>query len=84
MGLTRAGPLTSSWSPLKHMMAKDVHTISAEALKNICFSFIDWQGAGTDEHSLIEILATRSNEEILAMNAAYQDGEFKVRKMVQR
>uniref|UniRef100_A0A8D3DAC4 Annexin n=1 Tax=Scophthalmus maximus TaxID=52904 RepID=A0A8D3DAC4_SCOMX len=31
------------------------------------------EGAGTDEHALIEILVTRSNEEILAMNAAYQD-----------
>uniref|UniRef100_A0A8C2ZKH9 Annexin n=1 Tax=Cyclopterus lumpus TaxID=8103 RepID=A0A8C2ZKH9_CYCLU len=34
------------------------------------------EGAGTDEHALIEILVTRSNEEILAMNAAYKDGEF--------
>lgn len=33
------------------------------------------QGAGTDEHALIEILVTRSNAEIQAMNAAYQDGE---------
>uniref|UniRef100_A0A674C948 Annexin n=1 Tax=Salmo trutta TaxID=8032 RepID=A0A674C948_SALTR len=33
------------------------------------------EGAGTDEHALIEILVTRSNEEIHAMNAAYQDGE---------
>lgn len=33
------------------------------------------QGAGTDEHALIEILVTRSNEEIHAMNAAYQNGE---------
>uniref|UniRef100_A0A8C2ZLW0 Annexin n=1 Tax=Cyclopterus lumpus TaxID=8103 RepID=A0A8C2ZLW0_CYCLU len=31
------------------------------------------EGAGTDEHALIEILVTRSNEEILAMNAAYKD-----------
>ncbi|XP_058505720.1 annexin A6 isoform X1 [Solea solea] len=31
------------------------------------------EGAGTDEHSLIEILVTRNNEQILAMNAAYQD-----------
>lgn len=34
------------------------------------------QGAGTDEHALIEILVTRSNAEIQAMNAAYQAGEF--------
>uniref|UniRef100_A0A8K9UI31 Annexin n=1 Tax=Oncorhynchus mykiss TaxID=8022 RepID=A0A8K9UI31_ONCMY len=33
------------------------------------------EGAGTDEHALIEILVTRSNEEIHAMNAAYEDGE---------
>ncbi|TMS17641.1 Annexin A6 [Larimichthys crocea] len=32
------------------------------------------EGAGTDEHSLIEILVTRSNEEIQAMNEAYQNG----------
>uniref|UniRef100_A0A8C7JY51 Annexin n=1 Tax=Oncorhynchus kisutch TaxID=8019 RepID=A0A8C7JY51_ONCKI len=32
------------------------------------------EGAGTDEHALIEILVTRSNEEIHAMNAAYEDG----------
>ncbi|XP_060935238.1 annexin A6 isoform X1 [Limanda limanda] len=31
------------------------------------------EGAGTDEHALIEILVTRSNDEIHAMNAAYQD-----------
>ncbi|XP_059202105.1 annexin A6 isoform X1 [Centropristis striata] len=31
------------------------------------------EGAGTDEHALIEILVSRSNEEIHAMNAAYQD-----------
>ncbi|KAG7252662.1 hypothetical protein CRUP_015898, partial [Coryphaenoides rupestris] len=30
------------------------------------------EGAGTDEHALIEILVTRSNEQIHAMNAAYQ------------
>uniref|UniRef100_A0A8C7ZMB1 Annexin n=1 Tax=Oryzias sinensis TaxID=183150 RepID=A0A8C7ZMB1_9TELE len=30
------------------------------------------EGAGTDEHALIEILVTRSNEEIQAMNSAYQ------------
>ncbi|KAK2903961.1 annexin A6 isoform X2 [Channa argus] len=30
------------------------------------------EGAGTDEHALIEILVTRSNEEICAMNIAYQ------------
>ncbi|XP_058264339.1 annexin A6 isoform X1 [Hemibagrus wyckioides] len=30
------------------------------------------EGAGTDEHALIEILVTRSNEEIQAMCAAYQ------------
>ncbi|KAI9539175.1 Annexin A6 [Dissostichus eleginoides] len=32
------------------------------------------EGAGTDEHALIEILVTRSSEQILAMNAAYQAG----------
>nr|XP_057918813.1 annexin A6 isoform X1 [Doryrhamphus excisus] len=31
------------------------------------------EGAGTDEHALIEILVTRSNEEIQAMNAAFQE-----------
>uniref|UniRef100_A0A8C7T0L8 Annexin n=1 Tax=Oncorhynchus mykiss TaxID=8022 RepID=A0A8C7T0L8_ONCMY len=33
------------------------------------------EGAGTDEHALIEILVTRSNGEIHAMNAAYRAGE---------
>ncbi|KAJ8351355.1 hypothetical protein SKAU_G00228310 [Synaphobranchus kaupii] len=31
------------------------------------------EGAGTDEHGLIEILVTRSNQEIQAMNAAFED-----------
>uniref|UniRef100_A0A3Q3BJR1 Annexin n=1 Tax=Kryptolebias marmoratus TaxID=37003 RepID=A0A3Q3BJR1_KRYMA len=31
------------------------------------------EGAGTDEHALIEILVSRSNEQIQAMNAAYRD-----------
>uniref|UniRef100_A0A672IDY7 Annexin n=1 Tax=Salarias fasciatus TaxID=181472 RepID=A0A672IDY7_SALFA len=31
------------------------------------------EGAGTDEHALIEILVTRNNEQIQAMNAAYKD-----------
>ncbi|XP_036403747.1 annexin A6 [Megalops cyprinoides] len=31
------------------------------------------EGAGTDEHALIEILVTRSNQEIHAMCAAYQE-----------
>lgn len=38
--------------------------------------FVLQQGAGTDEHALIEILVTRSNEHIQAMNAAYKSGEF--------
>uniref|UniRef100_A0A6Q2X7X7 Annexin n=1 Tax=Esox lucius TaxID=8010 RepID=A0A6Q2X7X7_ESOLU len=33
------------------------------------------EGAGTDEHALIEILVTRTNEQIHAMNAAYKHGE---------
>lgn len=32
------------------------------------------EGAGTDEHALIEILVTRSNEQIHAMNEAYEAG----------
>ncbi|KAJ8282738.1 hypothetical protein COCON_G00052570 [Conger conger] len=31
------------------------------------------EGVGTDEHGLIEILITRSNQEIQAMNTAFQD-----------
>uniref|UniRef100_A0A4W4F913 Annexin n=1 Tax=Electrophorus electricus TaxID=8005 RepID=A0A4W4F913_ELEEL len=34
------------------------------------------EGAGTDEHALIEILVTRSNEEIQAMCTAYLKGEM--------
>lgn len=33
------------------------------------------QGAGTDEKTLIEILTTRNNEEIRAINEAYKEGE---------
>lgn len=32
------------------------------------------QGAGTDESTLIEIMATRNNQEIAAINEAYQQG----------
>lgn len=32
------------------------------------------QGAGTDESVLIEIMATRNNQEIAAINEAYQQG----------
>lgn len=48
-----------------------------------CFGVFP-QGAGTDEHALIEILVTRSNEEIQAMNAAYQEGELGGRNVVIR
>lgn len=34
-----------------------------------------FQGAGTDEDILIEILTTRNNREIQAINAAYQEGK---------
>jgi len=33
-----------------------------------------FQGAGTDESVLIEIMATRNNKEIAAINEAYQEG----------
>lgn len=33
-----------------------------------------FQGAGTDESVLIEIMATRNNREIAAINEAYQEG----------
>lgn len=33
-----------------------------------------FQGAGTDESVLIEIMATRNNQEIKAINEAYQEG----------
>lgn len=33
-----------------------------------------FQGAGTDESALIEIMATRNNQEIKAINEAYQEG----------
>lgn len=34
------------------------------------------KGAGTDEKCLIEILASRTNEQIHNLVAAYKDGEF--------
>lgn len=37
--------------------------------------FTSLQGAGTDESALIEILATRNNQEIHAINAAYKEGK---------
>lgn len=33
-----------------------------------------FQGAGTDESVLIEIMTTRNNQEIAAINEAYQEG----------
>lgn len=34
-----------------------------------------YKGAGTDEKCLIEILASRTNEQMHALRDAYQDGE---------
>lgn len=48
--------------------------ISSEMSVSLC---VFPQGAGTDEHALIEILVTRSNQEIHAMCAEYQKGERK-------
>lgn len=44
--------------------------------------FIYLQGAGTDEKVLIEILATRNNQELQAINQAYQEGEPKKKKHI--
>lgn len=38
-------------------------------------NYLLFQGAGTDESTLIEILATRNNQEIQAINAAYKEGK---------
>lgn len=35
-----------------------------------------WQGAGTDEACLIEILSSRSNAEIKEINRIYKQGEI--------
>lgn len=40
-------------------------------LLSLCFS----QGIGTDEDTLIEILASRNNREILDIKKAYKEGE---------
>lgn len=41
---------------------------------NLSFAWT-FQGAGTDEKTLIEILATRTNAEIRAINEAYKEGK---------
>lgn len=38
--------------------------------------FFLWQGAGTEEACLIDILASRSNDEIKAINAFYKKSEW--------
>lgn len=55
----------------------NIHHLFKPVLQYLHFFFMPFrkQGAGTDEHALIEILVTRSNAEIQAMNAAYQAGE---------
>lgn len=40
------------------------------------FPFFLWQGAGTEEACLIDILASRSNDEIKAINAFYKKSEW--------
>lgn len=41
-----------------------------------CLCSPSWQGAGTDEACLIEILSSRSNAEIKEINRIYKQGEM--------
>lgn len=43
--------------------------------KKICSFVVIWQGAGTKESVLIEIFASRTNEQIRALNEVYLQGE---------
>ena len=57
----------------------DTETSSCSQM-NIClhflFSSLSIQGLGTDEDTLNEILASRTNREIREINRVYRDGKF--------
>ncbi|XP_012590083.1 PREDICTED: annexin A6-like [Condylura cristata] len=64
-----AGQAEAAWQGLPGLVAAPSCACAPAAPR-------DLQGAGTDEQTLIEILATRSNAEIQAINEAYKEGEW--------
>ena len=62
---------------IKHKQAGWIWLPQGQRMKlssRLCSS--SWQGAGTDEACLIEILSSRSNAEIKEINRIYKQGEM--------
>lgn len=50
-----------------------IHSLNKSLNNKECYIFS--QGIGTDEDTLIEILASRTNREILDIKKAYKEGQ---------